>query len=109
IQTDQAIEVYNILDDGTPVKVFTIEGDADYVDQGINVSIGSNTIGATVIGGGGEETAHPYDITFPIHTARFQYITTRFQATGIGYASVNSYKYRDIRDKGRRSLPIKTV
>jgi hypothetical protein len=109
VQTDQAIEVYNILDDGTPVLVFTIEGDGDYVDQGINISIGSNTIGSTVIGGGAEETAHPFDVTFPIHTARFQNISARFKAIGIGHAAINSYTYRDIRDKGRRSLPIKTV
>jgi hypothetical protein len=109
IQADQSIEVYNILDDGTPVLVFTIEGSGSYVDHGINTTIGSSTIGSAVLGGGGEDTAHPYDVTFPIHTDRFQYISTRFKATGIGYAAVNSYMYKDIRDKGSRSLPIKTV
>ena len=27
----------------------------------------------------------------------------------IGHAAINSYTYKDIRDKGTRSLPIKTV
>jgi hypothetical protein len=59
IQMDQIIAVYLILDDGTPVHVFDIEGDGAYVDQGINTTIGSQTIGSNVIGGGGEVTAHP--------------------------------------------------
>lgn len=109
IQKDQAIEVYNTLDDGTPVKVFTIEGDASYVDQGINTPIGSYTIGSKVIGGGGEATAHPFDVTFEIHTDVYQFISTGFKATGIGYAAIFSYAYKDNRDKGSRSLPIKTA
>jgi len=108
IQRDQSIGVFLVLDDSAPVHVYTIEGDGSYVDQGINVSIGSRTIGS-LIGGGGEETAHPFDITFPIHTDRFQYVSARFEAFGIGHGAVNSYTYKDIRDKGRRSLPVKTV
>ena len=68
------------LDDGQPVEAFTIEGDGDYVDQGINTPIGSYTIGSKVVGGGGEATAHPFDVTFPIHTDIFQNISARFQA-----------------------------
>lgn len=109
IQRDQSIAVYITLDDGTPVHVFTIEGSGTYVDQGINVTIGSSTIGSNVIGGGGEETAHPFDVTFEIHTDRFQYASAGFQALGIGHAAINGYTYKDIRDKGRRSLPVKTV
>jgi hypothetical protein len=84
-------------------------GDGDYVDQGINTTIGSETIGTHVIGGGGEATAHPFDVTFPIHTDTFQHISARFQAVGIGHAAINSYTYKDVRDKGSRSLPVKTV
>jgi hypothetical protein len=109
IQKDQSVKVSLILDDGSPVEVFTIEGDGTYVDQGINTPIGSYTIGSKVVGGGGEETAHPFDVTFGIHTDLFQHISVRFEAQAIGYAGINSYVYKDIRDKGRRSLPIKTV
>jgi hypothetical protein len=109
IQKDQAIEVSLILDDGTPVTVFTIHGDGDYVDQGLNTPIGSYTIGSKIIGGGGEETAHPFDVTFPIHTDIFMHISARFEATDIGYAAINSYCYKDLRDKGARSLPTKTA
>lgn len=109
IQKDQSIEVSLILDDGTPVVVYTIEGDASYVDQGINTTIGSETIGSKVIGGGGEATAHPFDVTFPVHTDIYQHISARFQALNIGRAAIHSYTYKDNRDKGIRSLPIKTV
>lgn len=109
IQKDQDIQVSLVLDDGEPVEVFTIEGDGDYVDQGVNTPIGSYTIGSKVIGGGGEATAHPFDVTFPIHTDIFQHISARYEALGIGHAAINGYTYKDIRDKGRRSLPVKTV
>jgi hypothetical protein len=109
IQKDQNIDVSCILDDGAPVKVFTIAGTGSYVDTGINSAIGSQTLGSHVLGDGGSDTAHPFDVTFEIHTDRFQYISTRFEATAIGYAAINSYSYRDIRDKGTRSLPTKTV
>jgi hypothetical protein len=48
-------------------------------------------------------------VTFPIHTDRFQHISARFEAQELGHAAINSYTYKDIRDKGRRSLPTKTV
>jgi hypothetical protein len=80
IQHDQDVAVNLILDDRTPVHVFTISGDGTYLDQGINTPIGSVTIGSKVIGGGGEETAQPFDVTFSIHTDRYQYISTNSAA-----------------------------
>ena len=109
IQKDQNIEVYIILDDGNPVLAYTIQGTGSYIDQGINTPIGSYTVGSKVIGGGGEATAHPFDVTFEIHTDKFRYISTRFVATDVGYAEIDSYTFKDIRDKGVRSLPTKTV
>jgi hypothetical protein len=108
IQKDQTVKVSLVLDDGNPVEAFTIQGNADYVDQGINTSIGSYTIGSKVVGGGGEATAHPFDVTFPIHTDKFQYVSARFEAQAIGYAEIDSYTYKDVRDKGRHALPTKT-
>jgi hypothetical protein len=105
----QDIRVSLAYDDGEYTDVFIIEGDGDYVDQGINTPIGSYTTGSKVIGGGGEATAHPFDVDFPIHSDRFQHVSVKFEALGIGHAQINSYTYKDIRDKGRRSLAIKTV
>lgn len=52
IQKDQQVKVSLVLDDGTPVEVFTINGNGDYVDHGINTTIGSETIGSHTVGGG---------------------------------------------------------
>jgi hypothetical protein len=52
------------------------------VDQGVNTPIGSYTIGSKVIGGGGEVTAHPFDVTFPTHTDIFQHISALRGASG---------------------------
>jgi hypothetical protein len=38
IQTDQNIKVSLAFDAGDSVETFTIEGDGDYVDSGINIS-----------------------------------------------------------------------
>lgn len=86
-----------------------MEDDGAYVDQGVSTSIGSTTIGSKVIGGGGEVTANPFDVTFPVHTDKYQSIAARFEALAIGHAAINSYEYKDNRDKGRRSLAAKTA
>lgn len=109
IQRDQRIRVLLSLDDGPYSEVFVIRGDGDYVDQGTNTSIGSYTIGSNIIGGGGDAMAHPFAVDFPIHTDRFQAISVRFEAEEIGYAEIDEYTYKDIRDKGRRSLSVKRV
>src|ERR1043166_7363716 len=98
IQKDQSIDVSLVLDGSDPVEVFTIEGDGSYVDTGINTTIGAQTLGSHVLGDGGSDTAHPFDVTFEVHSDRFQYISARFEATGIGYAEIDSYTYKDIRD-----------
>ena len=108
IQPNQDIEV-EISYDGAPfVKVFTINGSADYVDQGNEVSVGSQTIGASVVGGGGDFTASPYEVDFKLNSDRFVDIAVRFQATDIGYASVTAFTLKDIRKKGKKNLPKRT-
>jgi len=46
IQKDQQVSVSLILDDGTPVQKFTIDGEGSYVAAGLNYSIGSYTLGS---------------------------------------------------------------
>jgi hypothetical protein len=66
-------------------------------------------VGATTIGGSAEATAHPFLVDFPVHSDRFQTVRVRFEALGIGHAQINEYTYKDIRDKGRKSLSTYTV
>jgi hypothetical protein len=48
-------------------------------------------------------------VDFPIHTDKFEHISAHFEAVHLGHAAINNHTYKDIRDKGRRSLPVKTV
>lgn len=109
IQPDQDIEVYVSYDGAAFSLVKTIEGDAEYVDSAINTYIGGPTIGSKVIGGGGSTVAHPFEVDFPLNSDRFINARVKFKATNVGYASVNSFTFKDIRDKGRRNLPTRTV
>lgn len=108
IQQEQDLEVQVSYNGGAFTTVFTINGDADYVDTGIDVSIGAQTLGSSVIGGGGDSSASPYEVDFKLNSDRFTHITVRLKATGVGYVSVNSITFKDIRDKGRKNLPIRT-
>ncbi len=110
IQNDQDLAVDVSYNGGAWTTVFTIEGDADYVDAGIEVSIGSETLGTGVIGGGGgDETASPYEVDFPINSDRFTDIRVRLRALAVGYVSIHSITFKDIRNKGKKHLPSQTV
>lgn len=109
IQRDQSLKVSLSYDGGAFTEVYTIEGDGSYVDTGTNTSIGAPTLGSKVIGGGGNVTASPYEVEFPINSDRFIRVRVRLEALGIGFVSVNSITFKDIRDKGRKNLPTRTV
>lgn len=110
IQHDQQLAVDISYNGSAWATVYTVEGDADYVDAGIEVSIGSKTIGGSVIGGGsGEETASPFEVDFPLNSDRFTDIRVRLRALSVGYVSVHSITFKDIRNKGKKHLPSRTV
>jgi hypothetical protein len=108
IQQDQSLKVSLSFDGGDFVEKFTIEGDGAYVDTGIETTIGSQTVGSKVIGGGGAVTASPYEVDFPINSDRFVHVRVKVEAVEIGFVSVNSITFKDIRDKGRKNLPVRT-
>lgn len=109
IQTDQSLQVSVSYDGGTFTDVYTIEGDGTYVDNGVNTTIGSQTLGTGVIGGGGDISAHPFEVDFPLNSGNFITARVRVEALGVGYAQINSFTFKDIRNKGRKNLPIRTV
>lgn len=108
IQQDQSLKVSLSYDGGAFAEVLTIDGSAEYVDTGIETSIGSQTIGSKVIGGGAGITASPFEVDFPINSDRFVFARIKIEALGIGHCSVNSFTFKDVRDKGRKNLPIRT-
>lgn len=109
IQPDQSIKVSLSYDGITFTDVYTILGTGAYVDSGTNTSIGSVTIGSKTIGGGGASTAHPFEVDFPINSDKFIFVRVKVEALGVGYASVNSILFKDIRDKSQKNLPHRTV
>lgn len=110
IQNDQSLQVQASYNGGAWVTIYTILGDADYVDAGIEVSIGSKTIGSAVIGGGGgDETASPYEVDFPVNSDRFTDVRLRLAAQSVGFVSVDSITFKDIRNKGKKHMPSRTV
>lgn len=108
IQQDQELEVHISVDGSPFTKVFTIEGDGSYVDTGTNTYIGGPTLGSKVIGGGGDDTASPYEVRFNINTDKFVNIRIKLTAINVGYVSVHGIKFVDIRDKGRKNIPSHT-
>jgi len=101
IQKQQAFDIYFSYDNGKYVKVGTVEGAGDYVDIGAKVSVGNNTMGSKVVGGG-EILASPYRASIKVHTPNFEKLKIKFIATNIGYVSIHDYRCKDRRQKGRR-------
>lgn len=109
IQTDQSYRVSLSYDGGAFAEVKTIEGNGSYVDSAINTYIGGTVLGSKTIGGGGSSSAHPYEVDFPINSDRFVNVRVKVEALGIGYVSIDSITFKDIRDKGRKNIPVRTV
>ena len=110
IQPSQSLKVSVSYDGGAYAEMFTIDGQGDYVDAGTEISIGSATIGSKTIGDGGtgSETASPFEVDFKLDSDRFEHARVKLEAEDVGFVSVNSIKFKDIRDKGRKNLPTRT-
>ena len=102
IQADQNIEVYLSLDEGAFVLVGTISGQGTYVDTANPVTIGSPTLGTNAIGGSGEDTAYHYERLFSVQVDKFETARIKYIATDLGFASVSTQKWWDVRPKGQK-------
>lgn len=117
IQRPQRYKIQFSFDGGAWVDVATVDGSASYVDRSSSISVGSYTVGSKIIGGGATALANPYRAEFKVQTPKFQYVRVRFEACtlddegepGGGYVSVYSYAFKDIRQKGLRSMPERTA
>lgn len=103
IGAEQMLEVYASVDNGDFTLVDTLSGDGTYVDRGQAISVGSLTLGRFEIGGGGEGvTAFNYEKALRLNLDKFYQVKLKYEATGIGYVSVNKYRFYDIRLKGAK-------
>lgn len=86
------------------VHVYAIEGTGDYVDRTQQVYIGGPVMGSTVLGDGTEAEIEAYHFRRVIRVASdlFEYLRVRVSGQNVGWLSVNSFEFQDIRYKGRR-------
>lgn len=98
IAVNQSVDVYVQLDANTAVKMGTISGSGNYIDQGQAVTIGSLQIGVYPIGGPSDSPiAFHYLIQITINSQKYKYFTISFVPTAIGYFSFQMYANYDIR------------
>lgn len=112
IAPTQKLKVSLSFDNGPFVEVkhpddadtkYAIEGDGTYIDQTQRVSIGPATLGRTEIGGGGDGLqAYNYQRIIPLRFDKFEMVKIRYEAVGVGYLSVSTQTYWDIRYKGTK-------
>lgn len=115
IQPNQKIRVSVSFDDGPFVPYFTIDGSGSYVNTAESIAVGTQTVGASVGGGGETIFASPFMVEFPINTPNFVYIRLKFEANAKdspgevvgGYAQINYYEFLDIRIKTNRAPSIR--
>lgn len=119
IGPNQGIRVYVSLDNAPFVEVGegaatddwpdgepAIVGSGAYVDRGQRVLVGSQTIGRGEVGGGSDIEAYHYERRIPLGQGRFEVAKVRYEAVGIGYASVSRQDWMDVRHKSNK-LPQK--
>ena len=105
IQTDQNLDVYLSYDRGSFVKIGTVEGDGSYVDQSQAVTVGSNLVGKNEVGGGSDgTTAFHYKREFRVQSTKFDEVKIKFEATDVGYVSVSTIDYYDIKLYGQKNI-----
>lgn len=117
IGPDQKIKVSMSVDGGAFVEIggsdsngvhtYAIEGGGSYVDRGQAVTVGSLVVGNSVLGGGSDGIeAYNYEREIRLNLDKLEQVIVRFEAIGIGYASVSLYDHKDVRYKGKK-VPLK--
>jgi len=88
IDPDQKIKVYISYDGQDFEHVGTIVGSADYVNYTASETIGGNFIGEDQIGGDDITNIYPFYCEIKIKTPKFRSRAIKFEATEIGYFSL---------------------
>lgn len=106
INVDQTIEIYLAYDNGSFTKVGQIDGTGSYVDLSLGTMVGSTTVGQDVIGSSGTANAYHFKREFTVASDIFEYVQVKLVATEVGAAQANYLRFKDIRYKGRKALPV---
>lgn len=103
IQQTQNIDIYFAFDNGSFIKFGTISGTGSYVNLGNPQTVGANTVGSQVVGGG-VITAYPFEYEFAVPGPIFEYVQAQFIANNIGFAQIDEFTFKDNRFKSRQIL-----
>lgn len=88
-------------DDALGNHTYAIDADGDYVDRNQSISVGATVVGSKEVGGGGDSSsAYYYRRQIRVATDLFEHVRPRFEAIDVGYVSVNSITFLDVRPKG---------
>ena len=105
IEPAQTISVYISYDRGDYVLLGSVIGTGDYVDAGQSIAIGALQIGQEEIGGGSDGTnAFHYMRELRVRSDRFDQAKLKFVATGVGYASISTSVFYDIKTYGQKNI-----
>ena len=115
IGPSQVFDVKVSIDKGAFVTVGQILGSGEYVDRSQRVSIGPQTLGRGQIGGGSDGIeAYHYFVSLSLRLGKFERIKVRLERgtdqttdpdnpqDGIGFFSLSTLRFRDIRMKSQK-------
>lgn len=92
------IQVYCSYDEGNYQLVGTVLGVGNHIDAGSQFLVGTNEVGSTEVGGGGQGlTASPFYIEFKVGSSKFGKRKWKFIADGFGLAGIRLIQDRDYR------------
>lgn len=120
IDPDQKIKVSVALDNGAFVEVggtdnaegtaaydedgahtYAIQGNGSYVDPTQSVAVGAVTLGRSELGGGSAgAVAYNFARLISLRVDKFERVKLRFEAVDVGFASISTHKWWDVRFKG---------
>ncbi len=107
LSKEQNIKVSISYDGDKFEEVGNIRGDEKYVDRSTSYAIGTAGIGTATVGGNNSDVASPFLVEIKLKRApKFRGRRIKFEATGIGFASINKITDFDILEYNNR-LPAK--
>lgn len=93
ITPEQQIQIYFSPDNSDFTLIGTVRGDGTYVDYEENYTIGSQGIGAAIIGGESDNVlGNTFLAEIKVSQGKLRKRSIKLIATGIGYVSVNMYQ-----------------
>lgn len=107
LSKEQAIKVYIQYDNDSFEHIGTILGDGSYVDREISYAVGTAGIGTATVGGNDAIVSSPFLIEMKFtRKPKFRGRSLKFEATGIGYASIDKITDYDVLEYENK-LPAK--